>query len=62
MVDALVGVLERQKDKKGMIIAFGFTAGAVEVVARLERESNIRIQLIKSADLLEGNIPYKAMA
>ena len=62
VVDALVGVLERQKDKKGMIIAFGFTAGAVEEVARLERESNIKIQLIKCSDLLEGSIPYKAMA
>ena len=62
VVDALVGALERQKDKKGMIIAFGFTSGAVEEVARLERESNIKIQLIKCADLLEGTIPYKAMA
>ena len=61
VVDALVGALERQKEKKGMIIAFGFTAGAVEV-ARLERESNIKIELIKCSDLLEGTIPYKAMA
>lgn len=62
VVDSLVGVLERQKDDKGMIIAFGFTSGAVEEVARLERESKITIQLIKCSDLLEGNISYKSMA
>ena len=61
VVDALVGVLEREKDKKGMIIAFGFTAGAIEEVARLERESHITIQLIKCADLLEGTVSSKAM-
>lgn len=61
VIDALVGVLERQKEKKGMVIAFGFTTGAIDEVARLDRESKIRIELVKCADLIAGNVPYKIM-
>jgi DNA modification methylase len=61
VVDAFIGVLEREKEKKGLIIAFGFTGGAVEEVARLERESKIKIELVKCADLIAGTVPYKIM-
>ncbi|MBI4443635.1 MAG: restriction endonuclease [Acidobacteria bacterium] len=61
VIDAFVRVLEREKDKKGMIIALGFTTGAVEEAARLERENNIKIQPIKCSDLLAGDISYKVI-
>ena len=54
VIDSLVGVLEREKDKKGMVIAFGFTRGAIGEVARLKRESGIEIQLLTCSQLLEG--------
>lgn len=61
VIDAFAGVLQREKEKKGMAIAFGFTSGAVDEVARLEREDKIKIELVKSADLVAGNVPYKIM-
>jgi len=61
VMDAFAGVLQREKEKKGVIIAFGFTTGAVEEVARLEREDKIRIELVKCTDLIAGNVPYKIM-
>ena len=54
VIDNLVGVLEREKDKKGMVIAFGFTRGAIGEVARLKRESGIEIQLLSCSQLLAG--------
>ena len=54
VIDNLVGVLEREKDKKGMVIAFSFTRGAIGEVARLKRESGIEIQLLTCSQLLEG--------
>lgn len=53
-VDKLVGVLGREKDKKGMLVAFGFTRGTIGEVARLKRESGIEIQLLTCAELLKG--------
>lgn len=54
VIDSFVGVLEREKDKKGMVIAFGFTRGAIGEVARLKRESGINIRLLTSKQLLKG--------
>ena len=61
VIDNFTGVLQRQKEKHGIVIAFGFTSGAVDEVARLEREDKVKIELIKCADLIAGNIPYKIM-
>jgi len=61
VMDAFAGVLQREKEKKGLVIAFGFTTGAVEEVARLEREDKIKIELVKCTDLIAGNVPYKMM-
>ncbi len=54
VIDNFVGVLEREKDKKGMVIAFGFTRGALGEVARLRRESGIEIQLLTCDQLMAG--------
>jgi DNA modification methylase len=61
VIDNLAGVLQREKEKRGMIIAFGFTSGAVDEVARLEREDKIKVDLIKCSDLVAGNVPFKIM-
>src|ERR1700733_1473283 len=62
VIDNFVGVLERQKDKRGLIIAFDFTRGAEAEVARLRRESNIQIELIPCKRLLRDEIPYRQLA
>ena len=54
VIDNFVGVLEREKDKKGMVIAFSFTRGAIGEVARLRRESGIEIQLLTCDQLMAG--------
>lgn len=61
VIDAFAGVLQRQKEKKGMVIAFGFTSGAIDEVARLEREDKITVELVQCADLIAGNVSYKTM-
>jgi len=61
VVDNFVGVLERQKDKRGVIIAFDFTKGAVAEVARLLREDKIEIELITCKQLVEEEIPFRKM-
>lgn len=62
VIDNFVGVLERQKDKRGIIIAFDFTKGAQAEVARLKREANFEIQLISCKKLLREEIPYRQLA
>jgi DNA modification methylase len=61
IIDNFVGVLQREKEKRGLIIAFSFSSGAVDEVARLERQDKIKIELIKCADLVAGNTPFKVM-
>ena len=61
VIDNFAGVLQREKEKKGMVIAFGFTSGTIDEVARLEREDKIKMELVKCADLVAGNVPYKIM-
>ncbi len=62
VIDNFSGVLVREKEKKGMVIAFGFTSGAVDEVARLEREDKINIELVSCADLIAGNVGFRVMA
>ena len=54
VIDNFAGVLQREKDSKGMVIAFSFTRGAEAEIARLKRESGIHIELITCAQLLRG--------
>lgn len=61
MIDNFTGVLQREKEKRGMVIAFGFTSGAIDEAARLEREDKIKIELVKCSDLVAGNVPFKIM-
>jgi len=61
VIDNFAGVLQRQKEKRGMVIAFGFTSGAIDEVARLEREDKIKIELVKCAELVAGTVPFKIM-
>jgi len=62
VIDNFVGVLERQKDKRGMIIAFDFTKGAEAEVARLKREQNMQIELITCKQLIREEIPFRRLA
>lgn len=62
VIDNFVGVLERQKDKRGIIIAFDFTKGAVGEVARILRENKMEIELITCKQLLEEEIPFRSLA
>jgi len=62
VIDNFSGVLQREKEKKGMVIAFGFTSGAVDEVARLERQDKIKIELVSCADLIAGNVSFRVIA
>jgi DNA modification methylase len=62
VIDNFVGVLERQKDKRGIIIAFDFTKGAIGEVARLQREDKIEIELLTCKQLIEEEIPFRQLA
>jgi len=61
VIDNFVGVLDRQKDKRGIIIAFDFTKGAMGEVARLQREDKIDIELLTCKQLIEEEIPFRKM-
>ena len=61
VVDNFVGVLERQKEKRGVIIAFSFSKGAIAEVARLHREAGIEIELITCKKLIEEEIPFRTI-
>jgi DNA modification methylase len=62
VVDNFVGVLEREKDKRGVIIGFNFTKGAFKEVARLKREQGKDIELITCKQLIKEEIPYRKIA
>jgi DNA modification methylase len=62
VIDNFVGVLEREKEKRGIIIAFDFTRGAEAEVARLKREANIHIGLIPCKRLIRETVPYREIA
>jgi DNA methylase len=52
VIDNFVAALRRAKRDKGFIIAFSFGKGARQEVARLKREDELEIHLVKVADLL----------
>lgn len=52
VVDSFETAVERVKKDRGFIIAFSFTKGAHEEVARAKQEKGIDIHLIKVADIL----------
>jgi DNA modification methylase len=62
VIDGFVGMLERQKDKRGIIIALDFTRGAEAEVARLKRESKIQIELIRCKRLLREPPSFSEIA
>ncbi len=59
VVDNFKAALEREKYKKGYIIAFSFGKGAIEEAARLKNEEEINIELIKVEDLLTKKVVLK---
>jgi tRNA G10 N-methylase Trm11 len=62
VIDSFVGTLKRQKDKRGIVIAFGFTKGAIGEVARLLREDALDIELVTCKQLIEEEIPFRKLA
>ena len=60
VVDNFKAALERKKYKEGFIIAFSFTKGAVEEVARLKHEK-LEIRLIKVRSLLLKEKPLSSI-
>ena len=61
VIDNFVGVLNRQQEKRGLLIAFSFTRGAEAEVARLVRESGIEITLLTCRRLVEEEIPFRTL-
>ncbi|MBA7583730.1 hypothetical protein ES708_25678 [subsurface metagenome] len=57
VIDNFETALKRKKYKKGYIIAFSFSKGAYEEVARLKNEGELEIKLIKVEDLLYRKEP-----
>jgi len=57
VVDNFETALKRKKYKKGYIVAFSFTKGAYEEVARLKNQEELEIKLIKVEDLLYKKKP-----
>lgn len=55
VVDNFETALRRQKYEKGYIVAFSFTRGAHEEVARVKK-NGLEIKLIKVEDLLYGKV------
>lgn len=54
-VDNFETALERANYKKGIIVAFSFTKGCYEEVARVRNKKGLEIELITVKDLLEKN-------
>ena len=54
IIDQFVGVLDREKTLKGMMIALGFTRGAYDETARIKHEEGKVIELIECQKLLDG--------
>ena len=61
MVDAFLGVLQREACSRGIIVALEFTKGVHEEVARAKRENGIEIELISAQDILDGKVTIKRM-
>ncbi len=57
VVDNFETALKRQSYKKGYIVAFSFSKGAYEEVARIKNKEGLEIKLITVKDLLEKKKP-----
>jgi len=57
VIDNFESALKRKKYEKGYIVAFSFTKGAYEEVARLKNKEELEIKLIKVEDLLYKKKP-----
>ena len=62
VIDNFVGVLQRERQSRGMIIGLSFTKGAFSEVARLEREDQIKIDLLTCQQILEEDLPFRTIA
>jgi DNA modification methylase len=51
-IDSFRTAVEREGKHKGFFVAFSFTKGAVEEVARLRRENNVEVALVTAEDLV----------
>ena len=56
VIDSFETAIERTKKHKGYVIAFSFTRGAREEVARAKTAKGIEIELVSLARLLEGGV------
>jgi hypothetical protein len=61
VIDAFLGVLQRQKTDRGIIVALSFTKGAYAEVARAKREHGVTIELIPAQDILDNKVSVKQM-
>ena len=61
MIDGFLGVLQREKTKRGIIVALSFGKGAYEEVARAKRENGVSIELIPASDILENKVVVNQM-
>jgi restriction endonuclease Mrr len=61
VVDAFLGVLQREKTKRGIIIGLSFTTGAYEETARAKREDGMDIELIPAQDILDSKVVVSQM-
>jgi len=57
VVDNFETALKRADYKKGYIVAFSFTTGAYEEVARIKNKKELKIELVTVKDLLEKKSP-----
>lgn len=53
-LDKFITAVRRIGKTKGYFIAFSFTSGSIAEVERLNREENVRIELVKISEILEG--------
>jgi DNA modification methylase len=53
VLDAFEAAIERTGKERGYVVAFSFTKGAHEEVARVKRAKGLEIELVRVADLLE---------
>lgn len=61
-VDQFVGVLQREKAKKGTLIALSFSKGTYEEAARAKRENGIHIELLTAQEILDNKITMAQVA
>jgi DNA modification methylase len=61
VIDSFLGVLQREKSKRGIIVALSFSKGAYEEVARAKREDGVSIELITAQEILDGKVAVSQM-